>query len=235
MTQFPNQPQQPSSRPGPSEQDLLDLLITRIADGAATSSDWASFESLAMRAPDAWRELARAQRDQQALSLAVGVAIHAADRIDLPTVGARVHEAEAARALGGDHRRRSRWRLSPGWAVAAILALAWAGTMLRPVTVPGDTRAAGIIPAGYMQISSPEDALQAYVDKSQQSGRFVSPYPPQIISAKPLASGEGYEVVQSRQIVERVHVLGFFRAAQDESGRAIPVRVNVSDLDPRPQ
>ena len=51
--------------------DLRDILITRAVDGRARPEDWHTIETLARTEPAIWRELALAQRDERALSIAV--------------------------------------------------------------------------------------------------------------------------------------------------------------------
>jgi hypothetical protein len=212
----------------PNEQ--LDLLISRIADGEASRQDWTAFADLAANAPEAWKSLAQAQRDHQSLSLAVGVALHAAERVDLPTR----HAADAflRRPHPESPASWSRARQFGGWAVAAMIALAWLGVNGGQFTLnpgkPTDSNTAGIIsvPKDYFHITSPDDALQLYRDQSKPSGRVLAEVPV-LLESRPNATGRGYEVVYVRQILERAQVENLLRFAQDERGRPIPVRVTV--------
>ena len=220
MTSTPN-----PSMPSPDEQ--IDLLISRIADGEATSQDWSAFATLAERSPSAWKNLAQAQRDHQSLSLAVGVALHAADRVDLPSRDAAdifLHRAHASSPA-------TRVRQYGGWAVAAAVALAWLGVNGGQFSLPGAGRApnqANIIPAGYFKVNSSDDALQLYRNQGKLDGRFIAEVPV-LLESSPAATGQGYEVVYVRQFVERARVDNLLRFAQDESGKLFPVKVNISE------
>ncbi len=213
------------STPSPDEQ--IDLLISRIADGEATTQDWSAFSALAEKSPAAWRHLAQAQRDHQSLSLAVGVALHAADRVDLPSRHAADSFLHRERGISPSHRIRQ----YGGWAVAAAVALAWIGVNGGQFTLPAGksrgTETANIIPAGYFKVDSSDDALQLYRDKGKSDGRFIAEVPV-LLESSPAVTGKGYEVVYVRQFVERARVDNLLRFAQDETGKLIPVKVNIS-------
>lgn len=213
------------STPSPDEQ--IDLLISRIADGEATTQDWSAFSTLAEKSPAAWRHLAQAQRDHQSLSLAVGVALHAADRVDLPSRDMADSFLHRDRATSPAHRIRQ----YGGWAVAAAVALAWLGVNGGQFTLPAGkspgTETANIIPAGYFKVSSPDDALALYRDQSKKDDRYIAEVPV-LLESSPATTGKGYEVVYVRQFVERARVDNLLRFAQDETGKLIPVKVNIS-------
>lgn len=213
------------STPSPDEQ--IDLLISRIADGEATTQDWSAFSALAEKSPVAWKHLAQAQRDHQSLSLAVGVALHAADRVELPSRDAADSFLHRERAVSPAHRIRQ----YGGWAVAAAVALAWLGANGGQFTLGGKDRtseqAAGIIPAGYFKVNSPDDALALYRAQGRKAGTYVAEVPV-LLESSPAATGQGYDVVYVRQFVERARVDNLLRFAQDETGKLIPVKVNIS-------
>lgn len=196
--------------------DRVDLLVSRIADGEAGTPDWNEFEALAQRHPEAWRTLAEAQRQNGALCLAVGVALHSADRVDMPM-----------RRAGGE---TGGWRIPNvrawgGWAVAAMLGLALIGSRsggLIQRAVPGtETQEASLIPAGW----TTQDARNAYYELGKKDGSFVGEVPQKLLlEVRP--SGKGYEAVVVRQIIERTHVPEFMRVGIDESGRYVPVRMS---------
>lgn len=214
----------------PDHADQLDLLVGRIADGEAASQDWDAFNALAAHSPAAWKDLAQAQRQRQALTMAVGVALHAADRVDLPS-----RENAHAFPRSRSHRPGNivgRIRQAGGWAVAAVLALALIGGARGPFTFlspnqPGpNTAGIGAIPANYFPVNSSDDALQLYRDQGRKDGRFIAEVPV-LLESRPAATGRGFEVVYVRQILERAEVDNLLRFAQDEAGRAIPVRMTV--------
>ncbi|HMN42095.1 MAG TPA: hypothetical protein PKE29_14720 [Phycisphaerales bacterium] len=221
----------------PNHTEQLDLLVSRIAGGEASADDWTAFNALAAHTPEAWKSLAQAQRDQHSLSLAVGVALHAADHVDLPG-------RDAADALF----QRGRWRQdashSPawararsmgGWAVAAALALAFLGNRFGVINIqdsPGPSNTASVIPANYFPINNPDDALALYRTQGRQSGRVIAEMPV-LLDSRPATTGRGFEVVYVRQILERAQVNDLYRFTKDEANRPIPVRISVPDQPTR--
>lgn len=209
-----------------TDREQLELLISRIADGEASRSDWDAFSAFAEREPTAWKELASAQRDHAALSLAVGVALHGADRVDLPS-------REMARRWSGQDgaERAARWsrlRTAGGWAVAACLALVMASGRLGVPIVSNTSggNGAGMIPAGYT-INNPDDAVQAYLDVGKKTNVVLGELPQRLlVESRPAANGR-VEVIYVRQFVERAEVNDLMRFGQDEAGRPVPVRVAV--------
>jgi hypothetical protein len=214
------------STPTPSTSEQLDLLISRIVGADANPQDWATFNTLAEKTPDAWKHLAQAQRDNQSLSLAVGVALHAADRVELPS------REDADRFLHGGGPRAhysspwNRVRSFGGWAVAAMLALALVGNQNGFIHLGPQTNTAGIIPAGYFKVANPDDALQLYRDQGKQSGRVFGEVPV-LVESHPAATGQGYEVVYVRQFYEKAQVPDLYRFTLDEANRPVAVRVTV--------
>jgi hypothetical protein len=203
-------------------RDSVDMLISRIADAEARSEDWAAFNQLAERHPWAWRELAQAQRDHTAMSVAVGVAIQSADTVFLPS-GPGV-------AVAG-HGPRPLFSMWAGWAVAACLGLAMFGGLRLPVqTVP--TSAAGVDLTKW----TPNDYLNEYVSKGEKSGLVLGEVPQRVlIDSRPLQQGEGFEVLYVRQFVERAQVSDLLKFTTDESGRAVPVRQLVPAVPGAPE
>lgn len=224
---------------GLSPQDQLDLLISRIADGEAGEQDWASFSVLAERQPGAWKALAAAQRDHAAMSLAVGVALHAADRVDLPA-----HEAAAAWVRGsagqpaGRPTTLRRIGAVGGWAAAAAVALAWVGGFgggrMRAGSPAGgpEIQQAGIVPANW----TTDDAVNAYLEVGGRSGRVLGELPSRVVvDSQPttLEGGRpGVEVVFVRQFVEKAIVTDLARLGLDETGQRVPVPVPVRSFVP---
>jgi len=205
-----------------NHDDQLDLLITRIADGEATEQDWATFSDLASRTPDAWKSLAQTQREHQSLALAVGVALHAADYVDLPS--REVADAFLRRGRYGQRFVWSRVRQASGWAVAALLALAWLTTQLPGMRTNTSPQNVAGVPSNYFKVDSADDALQIYRDKGTASGRVLGEMPV-LVESRPATTGRGFEVVYVRQFLEREHVSDLVRFARDEADRPHPVRV----------
>lgn len=224
-----------------TDREQLELLISRIADGEASKDDWAAFSTLAERQPagEAWKELAAAQRDHAALSLAVGVALHGAERVDLPSRElAAAYLGQGAPAT--THVRTwSRFGSFAGWGVAACLAVVMfnGGRFGQVPIMSGDMtgaggmggsgigqNAAGILPASYT-INNADDAVKAYLDVGKKQNAVIGELPQRLlVQSRPAENGQ-VEVIYVRQFVERAEVKDLMRFSQDESGRAVPVRL----------
>jgi hypothetical protein len=214
--------------------DLRDILITRAVDGRARPEDWHTIETLARTEPAIWRELALAQRDERALSIAVTDAAGRADGIDLP-------DAELEHAAHHNPRavvvRRSRLAATwGGWAAAALIALAMvsrqqagSGNALQPnlAGVPGS----GAINA----MGTASDALNNYLALGKKDGTVLGEMPDKLlVRTTKIEGGEGYEVVFVRQIVERARVPGLYKVSSDEAGNATPVRIVIPPMETVP-
>lgn len=228
-----------------TDREQLELLISRIADGEASKEDWAAFSTLAERQPagEAWKELAAAQRDHAALSLAVGVALHGAERVDLPS-------RELAAAYLGQTaptpthvRTWSRLGSFTGWGVAACLAVMMfnGGRFGQGTILPGDLsggvgggqNTASILPAAYT-INNADDAVKAYLDVGKKQNAVIGELPQRLlVQSRPAENGR-VEVIYVRQFVERAEVKDLMRFSQDESGRAVPVRVALPKVQALP-
>lgn len=192
-----------------------DILITRVLDGEATPEDWAAFRAMAARDQSVWAELADAQQDRAELAGALAEAIAIADRVDAPV---EIHASE---------RFNSRLRIGvawAGWAAAAMLAL---GAFTGRLGLPGPAMpSASTQEAGLVPIDSPEEALQLYFDKGQESGLVLGEMPDRVLlSSEPLADGSGFTVVYLRQIVERQRVPDLFQLGVNEAGEQVPVPI----------
>lgn len=212
-----------------SVHDQLDVLISRVVDGQAVERDMQVFRGLAQRVPDAWEQLALAQREHTALSAIVAQAELASERVELPS------REGAARFLGAerfDEHRSARWsqvRAWGGWAAAAVVGLAWftggVGGFQSPLVPQGASKAT-IVPTGW-QINTPEDAVQAYLKVGAEQGKVLGEAPGRVkIDQRPTPDGKGIEVTYLRQFIERVTVQDMFQTpAADESGRPLIVKV----------
>lgn len=194
-----------------------DLLISRVVDGRATSSDWGSIETLGRQDESIWRDLAQAQRDHALLSGAVQSEVSAADSIAIPErEGASYRLASRIRSAGA-------WG---GWAAAAAVGLAWMGGLpARTNDNFSNGNQAGMVPFS----GNASDALQAYLDLGKKDGRVIEQLPSKVLVDEPkvAADGRGYEVIFIRQIVERERVPDLYHFSRDETGNltAVPVHV----------
>jgi hypothetical protein len=202
-----------------NEREQLDLLVSRIADSEATDADWQSFNAIAEREPIAWKQLAQAQRDQAALGLAVNLKLHAAERVDLPTIDAARRHFFSERAERSAPWGSLTWG---GWAAAAAVLIAWiaGGNFFHSPTLsqPSSTL------AGWSP-NSTEEAVKAYLDIGKKQNVVLGEVPQRIyVQSRPTDDGR-MEVIYMRQFVERAEVKDMLKFAQDEAGSPVPVRM----------
>ncbi|MDY7110456.1 MAG: hypothetical protein SYC29_17640 [Planctomycetota bacterium] len=200
-----------------------DLLISRCVQGEACDEEWDRLVALAAEEPRVRRELGRAQRDQRSLAELMESAGAVAERVGLPA-GAGGEASSAAREGAGVHPfpRVPAWL---GWAVAAVILLAWA-THLGPASNapqggPDTTPTTNV--AGF---PTARDAFQSYLDKGREEGIVLSEQPRRVIvQTRPAPSGEGFEVIFVQQIMERAVVPRLYHyGGEDEYGRPTLVR-----------
>lgn len=234
----------PGANATPDLLPTIDRLMARIVDGEADEHDWRTFETLAQSDQRAWRALACMQRDAALVAEAVRPALIAADRVRLPwSVETAGQAADSPRRTRGanraDHGRRSDARRFGGWAVAAMVGLAWLGSSLGlrtdgagptgPIAGTGPNRAS-VLPTNW-SIETPEDAVRAYLDVGARSGRVIGEIPDRVIVRTTPTVGENraaqVEVVYIRQFVERTVITDVLEMGTDELGRPVPVRVGL--------
>lgn len=209
--------------------DLRDILIARITDGVSVRADWQRLEDVAQSDPSVWRDLAYAQHDHAALSAAVAHA-NASSRTDVPVLSTPAADQMTLR-LTQRSRTIAAWA---GWAAAAAVGLAWLGMpgtgldRSSPLLdAPDTTQSAGlggVLDSGIAR--SAADALQAYLNKGQESGEVIGQVPGKLmLNARPLPDGQGYEVLYLRQFLEKTVVPNLYRAATDDSGDLVPTQL----------
>jgi len=199
-----------------------DMLISRIIDGRATSTDWRLLDAEGTHDPSVWRELAHAQRDHQALCAVMDRASSVADAVDLPPEAAANYRfpgvAGGVRAWGG-------WA-----AAAAILIVATSRGVFTPSADPvlGGNQA-GLLPRiGAASAETASSAWDRYLDVGAREGRVVRELPDKVmVETVPAADGAGYDVYFVRQILERVRVPDLYTGVTDEVGNTRPIRVRV--------
>lgn len=208
----------------PEPDDRRDVLIGRIIDGEATGQDWAEFRQIAGDDESVFAEIAELQDLRKRTIDIVEQVGDLADTIELP-----VHMHPKASPA---HRLRTAgvWG---GWAVAAMVALAWS-IGLRPgdPIIFGDHNGAqaGI---GNGVINSAGEALQKYLDLGKESGSVIGEMPTGIVLDKqPLTDGSGYEVVYVRPIIERVVVRDVYQQIQTETGQVQIVPAKITPASP---
>lgn len=198
-----------------------EILISRLIDGEASAADWQEFSTLAGGAPELWRELAEAQRQQELLSAAVAEATSRADAITLPDLsdeGSHRHAHEIHVPIA---QRLSAW---VGWGLAAALAIAlWSG--IRPNANTSDSPGVGHQAniGGAISDMASSDILEEYLKRGKDEGNVLGELPDKVlVESRPSANGQGYEVLFIRPILERTSVPELYEfSAQDEAGRPV--------------
>jgi hypothetical protein len=192
------------------------LLISKVLDNDAAELEWRELDAVGQANPLIWRELALAMKDHQDLSRAVNSSVAVADFVALP-----MHLTGRAQ----DHYRLRLVRSWGGWLAAAVVALFALVHFNNPARVnslqnPG-TQQFGIIP-----VSTADDAWNAYLTKGRETGSVIAEVPTRVlIESRPAPSGDGYELLYLRQVIERTTVPDLYQyTGQDESGRPTPVR-----------
>ena len=196
--------------------DRDELLISLAVDGGATARDWVELASSAGADPDLWRRLGETLRDQAGFARAINCSVAVADTVDPPldhaTAPAAPDDAEAGGGL----------RILPwlGWAVAATLTITWAVDWGGSPPTGGDVWKTQVVPL------TAGDLFQAYLKKGRQEQMVIGEVPEKIlIDSRSMPSGEGYELLYLRQILERAIVPDLYQfTAQDELGRPTLVR-----------
>ena len=201
------------------EQERDQLLMSRVVDGDATTDQWDELTALAARDPSVWGRLAETLRDHASFARAINTHVAVAETVPLPS-GEPSRASVTVEPRTAPLAHVSRWS---GWAVAAVVGIAWlswifnvAGTG-RVVEPQGQVNVAGL-PAA--------DLLQAYLDRGKREDLVIGEVPDRIlINTRPAVSGQGYELVYLRQIMERAVVPDLYQfRGQDERGQPILVR-----------
>lgn len=188
-----------------------DVLIGRVVDGEASTSDWDSLERIAGTDASVWERLGRAQRTHARLERDVEDAIAIAELIDLPSAGSI--------AVQGFHSRGRQWG---GWAAAAVIGVAWLS--IAGITGRGGPNQASVLP---VREYTPDELLTQYLDKGQAEGRVMGEMAPMLVDARDLGLNMGKEVIFVRPIIERTMVtdVSVLSVQKDEHGtpRYVPM------------
>lgn len=199
-----------------------DILISQAIDGNATTAEWDELTARAEADPTIWRTLAATLREHGAFSRAVNADVAVADSIEMPAPGI----ASTARPATA-----SRLRGWSGWAIAAVLTIAWVGGVnnlvkTRPATPGTDSAHPLTNRAGFVNGATAAELLQAYLDKGRQEDFVIAEVPERVlIETRPAGTGRGYELLYLRQILERTVVPDLYEFySQDEAGRPTLMR-----------
>ena len=198
-------------------EQRIDNLISQVIDGDITDAQWSELVSLAENTPRIWRDLAESQRDQQVLGRAMNDAVAVAEHVAAPVEQLEILRQTEIETL----RPASRAAAWSGWAVAALVALAAIGNRMN-LQAPYPANTAGIMPT----FNSPNEAFDEYLRLGQESGDVLGEIPTRIIvSSLKIPTGEGYEVVYLRQILEVQVVPDLYEiVGQDEQGQPMLIQ-----------
>lgn len=189
--------------------DGVDRLVDRVVTGDAEPREWDTLLAQADREPRMWREIVHSFRDDAMLGVLARRAGSVAERVG---VGGGSRPADAA------PQWRPRWSSITGWALAAMLFLAWVVGVRLPTPQSGVDGPPHVQTAGF---PSAQQAFDAYLKQGKEEGRVLSAEPRQVIvRTRPDPDGGGVEVIFIRQVMERTVVPDLFEyRGEDEHGR----------------
>ena len=199
------------------------LLVSRAVGGDATPAEWDELSARADEHPVLWRRLGLTLRDETGFARALESAAAVAGTIDPFAAVDREH------APPPTVRRPEVGRWS-GWALAAVIALAWLVSMLNPPAPPDAApQLAEVLP-----LAPASDLLEAYLARGRQDDTVIGEVPEKIlVDSRSSPTGEGYELLYLRQILERAVVPDLYRfTGEDELGRPVLVRFEQPDRGP---
>lgn len=216
-----------TTHPAHPEPDR-DVLISRVVEGRARGEDWQALRRLAEHDSAVWAELALSQDQASHLAQGLEAALAEASAVALPhrTLSLVGHDSLSPAGRGVN----SRLRAALPWALAATLGLAFGSQYwFKPVQPTGTMQTGGLLPvAAAPALSTPEEAMQAYLDLGRQQGTVVGELPERrVIESRPAPGGEGYEVLFIRQVLERAVVKDLYRTGTDDRGRTVLLPASV--------
>jgi len=198
-----------------------DVLIARLVDRCATDADWLAVRTVALADSSFWGDVASSQHHASLLVQASSPAQQRANLTDLPTLDGHAALPRLEQLRGWPDRLSFSRSSRLGWAIAALVALAWTTQHFVPAR-PSLTAVQPGVTAGIASVLTPDEALSTYLEQGRQQGRVVGEMPQRVvIESRPLADGKGYEVLYLRQILERAHVSDVYRESTGEAGERI--------------
>ena len=124
-------PARPAALPAALPVDR-DVLISRLIDSRASDADWHAVRAIALSDATIWTDIALSQRQASMLCAVAAPVLSAAEATAMPLLDGPPALARLE-GLNGWPDRLSMMRSSRlGWAIAAMLALAWGATILAP-------------------------------------------------------------------------------------------------------
>jgi len=196
--------------------DEAETLIGRVSANDARELDWQRFESIAVAQPVVWERMARALRDELVIRGAFDEIAEPAESVPLPEQTLRATNRLAAIQA---------W---PGWALAAVIALAWGVSFFNPPVSQSHEAGLGgvIVPVRH----SADEAFNDYLTLGAQEGRVLQELPMMMIESRFDRDQGRVEVVYVRQLLERATVQSAFELTEDALGRPEPVPIDLTIL-----
>lgn len=243
-----------------------DILLGRIATGEDRDNHaWRELEAMAQRDLEVWERAARSLHDEIVMRQSFEAALHLADGVEIPEAAfsAVPTEMENIRderivTINESLQFTPRAPGAPGvthwsgWAVAALIAIAWIGAWMNPV---GSLHNNGTLPlhgpgtgpaiagpllngtSGASTVSfdhlTPDQAYDVYRLRGFAAGRLLEELPTLMIETRPSADGATVEVFYIRQLLERTTIDSVYRLGEDELGRSRMVPIRPERLLPR--
>ena len=201
-----------------------ELLVSRVIEPDATSKEWDELTAAAEADPQLWRRTVETLRDQQAITRAVNASVAIAQGVSSRPVSQPGGNVEVDRSPLG-RPQLFRWS---GWAVAALVALAWVSGL-------SNFRSNGTMNAGFVPPTlTAAEHLQNYYTQGRREGRVFDEVPEKIlVQIRPSPTGDGDEIIYIRQILERTTFPGLYHyKGEDESGRPTLVRFEANAKPP---
>jgi hypothetical protein len=225
--------------------ERADILISHVVDGESNAEQWRELEALAAQDPRIWRELAEMQRDAAALRSAMRCGGDIAERIGLPAKTAVAAPIGAGATGGGmpeqdieirtfrhpHHPQAPQLRLNrlgtwTGWAAAAVITIIASVQLSQKQNVTGGNTP--VVPAtlGGPIAQSAGELFDQYLATGQKDGTVLGEVPGKmLVESRPAPSGQGFEIIFVRQVVERAIVPDLYKIdGVDDRGQATLAR-----------
>ena len=148
-----------------------------------------------------------------------------ADDVSTTPRTSRLEHRSAVGPAPSERRQLLRWS---GWAVAALVALAWVSGL-------SNFRSNGTLEAGLGSSTlTAAEHFQNYLSQGRREGRVFDEVPEKIlVQTRPSPTGDEVEVIFIRQILERTTLPGLYHyQGEDESGRPTLVRFKANAKPP---
>lgn len=209
--------------------DRADLLISHVVDGEATAEQWRELEAIAAQEPRLWRDLAEMQRDAAAVRSAMRHAGDVADRVILPEADApeiRTFKLPPQMPAHAPQLRLNRFGAWTGWAAAAVVTIIASVQLSQKQGTTGESAPAERASIGGPITQTAGDLFDQYLATGQKDGTVLGEVPGKmLVESRPAPSGQGFEIIFVRQVVERAIVPDLYKIdGVDDRGQATLAR-----------